>query len=82
MDTGNATGQSRKSSVYYPDYLPIKIRKHTVIYIQYEHPEKGQPAKVALFYFSHGKSSLSQNTRTTSIYLQMNKGPDSMTIPQ
>ena len=49
MDTGNATGQSRKSSVYYPDYLPIKIRKHTVIYIQYEHPEKGQPVKVALF---------------------------------
>lgn len=57
MDTGNATGQSRKSSVYYPNYLPIKIRKHTVIYIQYEHPEKGQPIKVVLFYFPSPKLS-------------------------
>lgn len=27
MDSGNATGQSCKSSVYHPDYIPVKIRK-------------------------------------------------------
>ena len=27
MDSGNATGQSRKSSVYHPDYIPVKVRE-------------------------------------------------------
>ena len=27
MDSGNATGQSRKSSVYHSDYIPVKVRE-------------------------------------------------------
>ena len=67
MDSGNVTGQSRESSVYHPDYLPIKIRKHTVIYIQYEHPEKGQPAKVVLFFTKHRASPHSKQKQQSKL---------------
>ena len=53
MGSGNATGQSRKSSVYHPDHIPVKIREtysdlHTIRTSRKRTTDQGCPFLLSL----------------------------------
>ena len=73
MGSGNATGQSRKSSVYHPDHIPVKIREtysdlHTIRTSRKRTTDQGCPFLLSLSQAINNASAAINKLQEVNVY--------------